>query len=698
MHVKRFFRFSLRFLVLVTTLTACGLGIYLKSVKPLVRQRVAAQSFRQSTVRIRARRKTGLYATLLRLYLPDDDVCDVIELKAEHCGIADEDLASITDLPHVENLYLAGNPKVTDEGLLHLRALKHLKRVSLWKTSVTDDGLAVFSGTPKLEAIDISSPPTSTKPYAGFSRASLAHLRGLPNLRTLRFSFPVDENVMEDLATLPRFDADSLTLTHATDRQLEIAATWKNLRYLEFKNGTLEKTSIKRLANLPKLTTLRIHCRSVGDEELAAIGNLKSLRHLSLRGTMVSDAIGVELAKLLKLESVNLNRTAVTSKILESLIELPITALGLSTPFDDEAVEVLSRNPNLRTLIDIEQWEFYVSDRGLAALSQSSVSGGNVFDSRDGELHSHITNAGLSKFLSSKQMDGRWRFRGQLLTMDCLADQTATDTQRGLIIETKQPPSKLISRQLPQVRTAELGGYTSRFEMAKGPQFVSITSPKHDCDLGLLEYLPNIRKLILREQIHGSRLLGDWGCLRYVSQLDQFESDSPSWTLDGEAIRNLAAMAHLATVRAHVGSMSDAAFSDFADMKMLQSLVINCEPLTAAQMDSLCQIDTLEVLRLYGQQSVANSDALRSLQHLTMLKELWLYGIDDAAVPHICAATNLERLSVTGPGLTMVGLSELQDRLPKLKYLDARDSHASKRDLQRLQERKRPGVHIRTDR
>ena len=131
-------------------------------------------------------------------------------------------------------------------------------------------------------------------------------------------------------------------------------------------------------------------------------------------------------------------------------------------------------------------------------------------------------------------------------------------------------------------------------------------------------------------------------------------------------------------------------------MKKLHSLVINCAPLTKPQMDSICQIDTLEELRLYGLKSVANGDVLQSLPKLKNLKELWLYNIDDSAVPYICGANNLERLSLSAPRLTVGGLSELTDRLTKLKYLDARASRASDRDLRRLQDR--PGLHVRTDR
>ncbi|MGZ6099486.1 MAG: hypothetical protein ACXWLL_13905, partial [Myxococcaceae bacterium] len=48
---------------------------------------------------------------------------------------------------------LLGGTKVTDEGLVHLRSLKRLRKLSIFDTSVTDAGIRHIAELPALEVL-----------------------------------------------------------------------------------------------------------------------------------------------------------------------------------------------------------------------------------------------------------------------------------------------------------------------------------------------------------------------------------------------------------------------------------------------------------------------------------------------------------------------------------------------------------------
>ncbi len=85
-----------------------------------------------------------------------------------------EKLKGRTDL---KILNLTGCWKITDAGLVHLKGLTNLKKLSLGQTRITDAGLAHLKGLTKLEYLNLYG----TK----ITDAGLAHLEGLTNLKSL---------------------------------------------------------------------------------------------------------------------------------------------------------------------------------------------------------------------------------------------------------------------------------------------------------------------------------------------------------------------------------------------------------------------------------------------------------------------------------------------------------------------------------
>lgn len=76
----------------------------------------------------------------------------LVELKLSASGIQDEDLVSISQLTHVEKLWLDDN-QITDKGLTNLTSLQKLNYLNLASTGISTDGLQKLKQLPSLKQI-----------------------------------------------------------------------------------------------------------------------------------------------------------------------------------------------------------------------------------------------------------------------------------------------------------------------------------------------------------------------------------------------------------------------------------------------------------------------------------------------------------------------------------------------------------------
>ena len=70
--------------------------------------------------------------------------------------ITDAALHTLSRMTQLETLQLEGCTTITDEGLLHLATLRHLTRLNLAKTHVTEHGLKILRCLPELASLNIS--------------------------------------------------------------------------------------------------------------------------------------------------------------------------------------------------------------------------------------------------------------------------------------------------------------------------------------------------------------------------------------------------------------------------------------------------------------------------------------------------------------------------------------------------------------
>ena len=121
-------------------------------------------------------------------YLHDWDKLWTLDLL--HTRITDRGLETISkNHLNLRSLGL-GETLITDQGLIHLKSLRHLEWLALANTSITDAGLDVVQELPKLQMLSLTG--------TGVTDAGLKRLEGLKHLRTLAIERTLMTNVGVD--------------------------------------------------------------------------------------------------------------------------------------------------------------------------------------------------------------------------------------------------------------------------------------------------------------------------------------------------------------------------------------------------------------------------------------------------------------------------------------------------------------------
>ncbi len=224
-HKRRWYQYSLRSLFLLVTLCAIPCSWLAVKIERGKRQKAAVASLKAKGFTITydyeidangqpVSNATPNVPQWLRSWLGDDCFATVVGVKTSYiflvseggfnssCGVTDDDLRPLIDLPHVKFLGLDG-AQIGDSALKRIRSLSELQRFSLESTKITDSGLVELKSLPNLRELDLCDTEV-----ADGGMADLARLNGL-----------------EDLF---------LSQTHVTDRGLTILENLKTLKHLSF--------------------------------------------------------------------------------------------------------------------------------------------------------------------------------------------------------------------------------------------------------------------------------------------------------------------------------------------------------------------------------------------------------------------------------------------------------------------------------
>jgi hypothetical protein len=260
---RRWLQYSLRWLLVIVTLSCVGLGLLVNRAE---RQRRAVAAIRESgglvgydfeepsspVPAVRGEspgpdwlcRLLGVdyFAAVTKVYLP--------------ARATDATAAHLSGLTSLQGLTLAGT-EVTDAGLAHLRGLTSLQYLHLGDTQVV--GLADLRGLTSLHSLYLRGTQVTD--------AGLAHLSGLTSLQEL------------DLGGTQVRDAGLAHLSGLT-----------SLQELWLEGTLVTDAGLSHLSGLTSLQELYLDGTQVADAGLAHLSGMTNLKLLDLRGTQVTDA------------------------------------------------------------------------------------------------------------------------------------------------------------------------------------------------------------------------------------------------------------------------------------------------------------------------------------------------------------------------------------------------------------------------
>jgi len=221
-------------------------------------------------------------------------------LDLSHTRISDEGLLLLKSAPRISDLNLYYAEQITDQGMAAIKDWKHLKRLSLRGTRISDGTLEIVSHLTQLEALDIANTPvtddgldylitlTSLKEFS-LGRRRLADnlievLRLLPTLTYLDLSGPRSAD-RPDMVFGNRSGESGSMDEKATRAISEL----KHLRVLKLGYSNISADGLKILRGLIQLEKLGLEvCARIDDDAAAELANWKSLKYLDLQETKVT--------------------------------------------------------------------------------------------------------------------------------------------------------------------------------------------------------------------------------------------------------------------------------------------------------------------------------------------------------------------------------------------------------------------------
>ncbi len=288
-------------------------------------------------------------------------------LSLQSTQVTDEGLVYLQSLPHLKKLVLPG--QISDQGLAQLKGLVSLEELSLYSPDITDGGLAHLKDLPLLKTLKIFSPRVTRAGLVQLLKyrpglevnlcldlnddADMARLKGLPCVMSLYLArSQVTDAGLANIEGLTSLEQLNLSRTRITDAGLAHLQGLHELSVLDLTDTQITDVGVAYLKDLTALRTLRLWNTYITDAGLENLKGLKSLALLILDGTQISDAGLVHLEDLANLSGLFLRQTHITGAGLAHLKGLTsLNDLGLAgTPLTDAAVEHLKEMTWLHTL------------------------------------------------------------------------------------------------------------------------------------------------------------------------------------------------------------------------------------------------------------------------------------------------------------------------------------------------------------
>jgi Leucine-rich repeat (LRR) protein len=206
--------------------------------------------------------------------------------------ISDRGLRSLKTAGAIEELNLNFAEQITDDGAATVKGWKHIRRLNLRGTKITDATLEFLSGVPSLEWLDIG--------WAQITDTGLGHLASLTNLRhlamggnkltdtSLRFLRQLPQIEYLDLGGTQRTDSGLWSL-QLTEAGMQAVASVTELHELRMAGTAVTSKGLELLKPLSRLERLNLQgCRRLKDDAAAVLAGFKHLRVLDLKDSSLT--------------------------------------------------------------------------------------------------------------------------------------------------------------------------------------------------------------------------------------------------------------------------------------------------------------------------------------------------------------------------------------------------------------------------
>jgi hypothetical protein len=206
---------------------------------------------------------------------------------------------------------LSFNDAITDKWIEHLKGIDELQYLALpdGAGAITDRSMEIVSSLAGLKYLSLSGLPN-------VSAKGLKCLHNLTQLKHLTFSaMPVTSDVIQQLAPLSQLEVLELPGCRRLGTGLRGIGKFRNLRYLDLRGACLAATSedMGGLAQLHRLTYLDLRYNTLTADSLKHLANLRNLRSLKLEGNRrINDASLRHLHLLKNLRYLDVRATSVT--------------------------------------------------------------------------------------------------------------------------------------------------------------------------------------------------------------------------------------------------------------------------------------------------------------------------------------------------------------------------------------------------
>ncbi|MCX6620417.1 MAG: hypothetical protein NTY38_04955 [Acidobacteria bacterium] len=205
-------------------------------------------------------------------------------LDLSHTRISDEGMLRLKTAPRIAELNLYYAEQITDQGMTAIRGWKHLKRLNVRGTRISDGTLETAGGLAQLEALDIAN--------TGVTGNGYDYLITLTKLRELSLGGSrLGDSVVELVRLLPTLTRLDLSRCGAVpEAMLGAISELKDLRVLELGFSDISGGGLRLLRTLPKVEKLSlVGCARVDDAAAAELAGWAGLKQVDLQETKVTE-------------------------------------------------------------------------------------------------------------------------------------------------------------------------------------------------------------------------------------------------------------------------------------------------------------------------------------------------------------------------------------------------------------------------